>query len=139
MSVTVDQCPCSRSHVSVRDRVGVYDRDRVRGRVCYILSISVPIMSSARDCGRDHKFECVACTFFVDLCMHNHASFLVSFNVRFCVRDHVSVRVVSVFMAMSVVVSEAMLVAMPVSVTVPVSMSEFMFVTVFVSVLNSSK
>ena len=44
-----------------------------------------------------HKFERVtvrvtACTFFVDLSMHNHASFLVSVNVRFRVRDHVSVR-----------------------------------------------
>ena len=45
-----------------------------------------------------HKFERVTvrvtpCTFFVDLSMHNHASFLVSFNVPFRVRDHVSVRV----------------------------------------------
>ena len=42
-------------HVSVRDGVGVHDRDRVPGRVRYILSVSfvVPIMSSARGCGRD--------------------------------------------------------------------------------------
>ena len=37
MSVTVDQCPCSRDHANVRDRVGVHDRDRVRGR--YSLSV----------------------------------------------------------------------------------------------------
>ena len=56
MPVIVDQCPCSRDHVSVCDRVGVHDRDRVRGRVRYILSVSVvvPIMSSVRGCGLDH-------------------------------------------------------------------------------------
>jgi len=100
MSVTVDLYPCSRGHVSVRDRVRVHDRDRVRDRIRYIFSVSivVPVTSRARGWGRDHRFErvtvrVVACTFFVDLSMHNHASFLVSVNVRFRVCDHVSVRI----------------------------------------------
>ena len=61
MSVTVDQCFCSRGHVSVHDRIRVHDRDRVRDRVRYILSVSivVPVTSSARGWGRDHRFECV--------------------------------------------------------------------------------
>ena len=48
MSVTVIQCPCSRDHVSDRVGVTIRDRVRVRGRVHYILSVSVvvPIMSS---------------------------------------------------------------------------------------------
>ena len=36
-------------------------------RVCYFLSVSVfvPIMSSARGCGRDHKFERVTVRVYV--------------------------------------------------------------------------
>ena len=64
----------ARGHVSIRDRVRVHDRDRirVRDRIRYILSVSVvvPVTSSARGWGRDHKFERVtvhdaACTFSV--------------------------------------------------------------------------
>ena len=47
VSDCVDQCPCSRCHVSVRDRVRVHIRDRVRvrdriGFRCRSISIHVP-------------------------------------------------------------------------------------------------
>ena len=70
-----------------------------------------------------YLFECVTvrmatCTFSVAVSMHDH--------------------VVPVFMAMSVVISEAVLVAMPVFLTPPVSMSvsKFISVIVLVSILE---
>ena len=151
MSVTVSISLPARGHVSVRDRVresmSVTEFVFVTVSVTLSVSVVVPVTSSARGWGRNHVFERVtvrvaACTFSVVVSMHNHASVRASVNVRFRVRDHVSFRDLCRArihgQSVSVVVSEAVLVVMPVSVTVSVSMSvpEFMFVTVFVSMLN---